>query len=272
MRIDLNADLGESYGAWSMGDDASLLDLVTSANIATGFHAGDPATLLRTVRLAADQGVSIGAHLGYRDRDGFGRRFIDIDPSELHAETVYQLGAIEAACRVNRTTLNYVKPHGALYHAITTNRGQAEAVVSAVAAFSPKLPLLGLPDTVATDLAQDYGLPTRVEAFADRGYTAQGGLVPRGEPGALLHDPDEVAARVVSLVRTGSVATADGTEVELPADSICVHGDSPNAVAMATAIRQALVAAGIELRAFVDPPASDHHRGRAASTSEAVPD
>lgn len=272
MRIDLNADLGESYGAWKMGADASLLDVVTSANIATGFHAGDPLTLLRTIGLAASRGVSIGAHLGYRDRDGFGRRFIDVDPDELHAETVYQLGAVRAACRLNGTTLNYVKPHGALYHAITVNRPQAEALVSAIFAFDPGLPLLGLPNTIATELARERGLPTRVEAFADRAYAADGTLIPRGQPGAVLRDPDEVAERVVRLVSTGNVLAADGSSVPVRADSICVHGDSPNAVAMATAIRQALVAAGIELRAFVNPPPSHHHRGRADSTSEAVPD
>ncbi len=250
MRIDLNADLGESYGAWSMGDDAALLDVVTSANIACGFHAGDPLTMARTVSLAAERGVSIGAHIGYRDRDGFGRRFIDVDPAELQAEIVYQLGALAGVCRAARTTMNYVKPHGALYHAITNHRAQAEAVVTAITLFDPSLALLGLPGTLATRLAADAGLRTVVEALADRAYAPDGSLVPRGRPGAVLHDPDAVAARMVQLVTTGTVEAAEGTPVCVAADSLCVHGDSPDAVAMARAVRAALEAAGVDLAAF----------------------
>ncbi len=250
MRIDLNADLGESYGAWSMGDDEALLAVVTSASIACGFHAGDPLTMARTVASAAARGVAVGAHISYRDRHGFGRRFIDVAPDELRAEVVYQLGALAGACRAAGTRLRYVKPHGALYHAITTNAGQAAAVVSALASFDPGLPLLGLPDTIATRLAAAAGLTTVSEAFADRAYTATGGLVPRDQPGAVLHDPAAVAARVVDLVTTGTVATADGGRVAVRAESVCVHGDSPNAVAMAVAVRSALLAAGVEPEPF----------------------
>jgi UPF0271 protein len=250
VRIDLNADLGESYGAWSMGDDAALLGIVTSANIACGFHAGDPLTMARTVAAAAERGVRIGAHIGYRDRDGFGRRFIDLDPAELRAETVYQLGALAGACRAAGTTLNYVKPHGALYHAITTTPAQAQAVVSAIVAFDDSLPLLGLPDTVATRLAAAAGLRTVVEAFADRAYAVDGSLVPRGEPGAVLHDPQVVASRMVALVTTGRVEASNGSPVTVSADSLCVHGDSPNAVELARAVREALEAAGVDLRPF----------------------
>ncbi|MGC3995723.1 MAG: 5-oxoprolinase subunit PxpA [Propionicimonas sp.] len=248
--MDLNADLGESYGAWSMGDDAALLEVVTSANIACGFHAGDPLTMARTVALAAERGVVVGAHVGYRDRDGFGRRFIDVDPEELRAETVYQLGALAGACRAAGTTLNYVKPHGALYHAIATHAGQAQAVVSAIISFDPSLALLGLPDTIATRLAREAGLRTVAEAFADRAYAADGGLVPRGVPGAVLHDPAQVASRIVGLVTTGTIEAVDGTRVAVAADSVCVHGDSPGAVDMARAVRAALEQAGVELRPF----------------------
>ncbi|WP_415154246.1 LamB/YcsF family protein [Propionicimonas sp.] len=248
--MDLNADLGESSGARSVGDDAALLDVVTSANIACGFHAGDPLTMARTVALAAERGVVVGAHVGYRDRDGFGRRFIDVEPEELRAETVYQLGALAGACRAAGTTLNYVKPHGALYHAITTRPDQAEAVVSAIVAFDPTLTLLGLPDTLASRLARAAGLRTAVEAFADRAYTAAGGLAPRGEPGAVLHDPAEVASRILRLATTGTIGAVDGSRVAVPADSVCVHGDTPGAVEMARAVRAALEQAGVELRPF----------------------
>lgn len=255
VRIDLNADLGESHGAWSMGDDTAMLDVVTSASIACGFHAGDPLTMARTVAAAAERGVTIGAHISYRDRDGFGRRFIDVDPAELRAETVYQLGALAGACRAAGTRLAYVKPHGALYHAITGNEGQALAVVSAITAFDPDLVLLGLPDTLATRLAAEVGLATVVEAFADRAYTADGALVPRGRPGAVLHDPNAVAERMVGLVTTGLVTAIDTTPVAVRADSLCVHGDTPNSVAMARAVRSALEAAGAELAPFASLPA-----------------
>lgn len=242
MQIDLNADLGESCG-----DDAAMLAVVTSANIACGFHAGDPLELARTIALAVERGVTVGAHISYRDRENFGRRFLDVPAAQLHAETVYQLGAVAGACRVAGARLAYVKPHGALYHAITVDAGQAGAVVSAIAAFDPSLALLGLPDTLASRLAAGAGLRTVSEAFADRAYTASGGLVPRGEPGAVLHDPDVVAARMVELATTGSVEAVDGSRVRVAAESICVHGDSPNAVAMAVAVRSALEAAGVEL-------------------------
>lgn len=250
MRIDLNADVGESYGAWSMGDDEAMLDIVTSANIACGFHAGDRLTMARTVTMAAKRGVAVGAHVSYRDRDGFGRRFIDVDPAELRTEILYQLGAIAAACRSAGTRLAYVKPRGQLYHAITTNAGQAEAVVSAIAAFDSGLPLLGLPDTLATRLATEAGLTTVVEAFADRAYTADGNLVPRSRPGAVLHGRDDVAARMLELATTGTLESINGGRVAVAAESICVHGDSPNAAAMARAVRMALEAAEIELAPF----------------------
>ncbi len=249
MRIDLNADLGEAGEGWS-NDDAAMLDVVTSANIACGFHAGDALTMARTVELAAERHVRVGAHLSYLDREGFGRRFVDVEPEVLRAQAVYQLGALAAACRVAGARLAYVKPHGALYHAIATDPGQAAAIVGAITAFDPTLALLGLPDTVATRLADEAGLRTVTEAFADRAYLPDGSLVPRDRAGAVLHDPETVAARMVDLVTTGSVEAVDGTRVAVAAESICVHGDSPNAVSMTRAVRAALVAAGVELGPF----------------------
>ena len=245
MRIDLNADLGEGCG-----DDAALLEVVTSANVACGFHAGDPYGIATTVALAAARGVVVGAHIGYRDPAEFGRRFVDVDPVVLRAETVYQLGALDGTCRAVGTRLAYVKPHGALYHALSTHPGQAEAVVSAIAAFDRSLPLLGLPGTLVARLARRAGLRTVTEAFADRAYTPSGTLVPRDEPGAVLHDAALVAARMVALATTGRVAAVDGTPVAVTVESVCVHGDSPGAVTMARAVRAGLENAGIELAPF----------------------
>lgn len=247
--IDLNADLGESFGSWRMGDDEALLQVVTSASIACGFHAGDPPTMVRTVALAAEHEVSVGAHVGYRDLAGFGRRFLDVDPAVLGAEVTYQLAALAGICRVAGTRLAYVKPHGALYHAIGRHRGQAEAVVAAMAAFDPALVLLGPSGSLALDLAAEAGLPTACEAFADRGYAPDGSLLPRGSEGAVLSDPDDVARRVVRLVTTGYVSSSQGL-VPVRADSVCVHGDTPGAVAMARAVRAALESAGVEVGAF----------------------
>lgn len=250
MRMDLNADLGESFGAWSMGDDAAMLDVVSSANIACGFHAGDPLTMRHTVALAAERGVRIGAHVSYRDRVGFGRRFIDVAPAELAAEILYQVGALEAVCRAAGTRVAYVKPHGALYNTVVHHQAQAAAVVSAILDYDPSLPLMGLPGGLAERLAARAGLPTIAEAFADRGYTASGTLVPRGEPGAVLDDPAEVAARMVALVTTGMVTASDGSRVRIDAQSICVHGDTPGAVALARAVRRALADAGVTVAPF----------------------
>lgn len=248
MRIDLNADLGESFGAWRMGDDAALLEIVTSANVACGFHAGDPRTMLATVARAAEAGVVIGAHVSYRDLAGFGRRFIDVGPDDLRADVVYQLGALAGACLVAGTTIGYVKPHGALYHAIVHHEAQARAVVAAIHDFDPSLVLLGLPGR-ALELAAEAGLETAIEAFADRVYRPDGSLVPRGEPGAVLTDPDQIADRVAQLVATGQLPTTGGLWA-VQADSICVHGDTPGAVAIARRVRECLEAAGVELAGF----------------------
>ena len=250
MRIDLNADLGESWGGRLLGDDETLLQVVTSANIACGFHAGDAVTMGHTAALAAERGVAIGAHVSYRDRDTFGRTFIDVEPAVLRLDVLEQLEALAQACAAAGTRVAYVKPHGALYHAICGLRGQAGAVVDAISSFDASLPILGLPDTVATRLAADAGLRTVVEAFADRAYTGDGRLVPRTKDGAVLHDPELVAQRMLELVTTGAVEAADGTRVAVAAESICVHGDSPGAVAMARAVRTRLRAAGVILGPF----------------------
>jgi UPF0271 protein len=249
--VDLNADLAESYGRWELGDDLAMLEVVTSANVACGFHAGDPTTLLRVCRAAAAAGVRVGAQVGYHDLAGFGRRFIDIDPADLTAEIVYQVGALDALARAAGTSVGYVKPHGALYNAVVSHERQAAAVVEAVCLVDPTLPLVGLPHAVSLRLAEAAGVPTVTEAFADRAYRPDGTLVPRSEPGAVLHDPEVVAARVVELVLEGSLTAVDGSRVEVQADSVCVHGDSPGAVAMATAVRRALESAGVDVRPFV---------------------
>ncbi len=249
-RIDLNSDLGEGFGTWRLGDDAAMLDVVSSANIACGFHAGDPRALLATCEQAAARGVAIGAQVGYRDLPGFGRRFIDYDPADLTADVLYQIAALDGLARVAGGRVRYVKPHGALYHAVVHHERQAAAVVEAVRRYDPALPLLHLPGTVLARLAAGAGLATRVEAFADRGYTPAGTLVPRGEPGALLHDPDEVARRMVRLVTTGELTAVDGTVITVPAESICVHGDTPGAVVMARAVADALTAAGAGIAPF----------------------
>ncbi len=249
--LDLNADLGESFGRWVLGDDEAMLEVVTSANIACGFHAGDPLTLHRTVAAAARRGVVIGAQVGYRDLAGFGRRFLDMAPDELTADVIYQLGALDGLARSVGSAVRYLKPHGALYNTIVTHEGQAAAVVSAVLAYDPGLPVVGLPGSAFLVLAADAGLRCVREAFADRAYTAAGTLVPRREPGAVLSDPVAVADRMVALVTTGSVEAITGEAVPVAADSVCVHGDSAGAVDMARAVRAALEAAGIQLRPFV---------------------
>ena len=248
--IDLNADLGESYGRWELGDDSALLELVSSANVACGFHAGDPSVLLRTCEQAAQRGVVVGAQVSYNDLAGFGRRFIDMHPDDLMADVIYQIGAIQGLCAAAGTSVRYVKPHGALYNAVVHHEAQAVAVVEAVRRTNPTLPVLGLPGSILLEAAASVGLQAVSEAFADRGYTAEGTLVPRSEEGALLHYPDEVAARVVGLVTTGRLTAADGTEIEVSAESVCVHGDSPGAVAMATAVRSALARAGVYVTPF----------------------
>ena len=249
--IDLNSDLGEGFGQWTLGDDDALLSLVTSANVACGFHAGDPQTMRRVCARAAERGVVVGAQVGYRDLPGFGRRFLDVEPAELTDDVLFQIGALEAFARVAGTQVAYVKPHGALYHAIGTHEPQAAAVVDAVLRYDPTLPVLGLPGSAWLRRAAAAGLRTVAEAFADRAYTPAGTLVPRREPGAVLHDVQEVADRCVRMAVSGEVVAVDGVSVvEVAAASLCVHGDSPGALAMARAVRAALADAGVVVEPF----------------------
>lgn len=248
--VDLNSDLGESFGRWVLGDDAALLEVVTSANIACGFHAGDPSTLRRTCEQAAARGVVIGAQVAYPDLAGFGRRFVDMAAGELTDAVLYQIGALDGLARVAGARVAYVKPHGALYNTVVVHEVQAAAVVRAVAEYDAGLAVLGLPGSVVLRLAQETGLRTVAEAFADRAYTPEGTLVPRSRPGAVLHDPQAVAERVVRLVTAGEVLAVDGSVVRVRADSVCVHGDSPDAVAMARAVRAALERADVQLQGF----------------------
>lgn len=247
--IDLNSDLGESFGHWRLGDDEAMFALVTSANVACGFHAGDAATMRRSVELAVHHGVALGAHPGYRDLAGFGRRSLDASPAELADELLYQLGALDGLARAQGTRVRYVKAHGALYHRLGADPAAAETFAAALAAYDPTLPLLGAPDSELERAARTAGLRFAREAFADRGYAPDGTLLPRGAAGAVLTDPAEVARRAVELATTGGLAV-DGGAVELAPDSICLHGDTPGAVELARRVREALAAAGVELRAF----------------------
>jgi UPF0271 protein len=252
--VDLNSDLGEGFGAWTLGDDEALLDIVTSANIACGFHAGDPSIMRRACAGAVARGVAIGAQVGYRDLAGFGRRAIAVDPAELTDEVLYQLGALDGLARVEGGRVAYLKPHGALYNTIVTDDAQAAAVVEAVRRYDPTLPVLGLPGSAFLRLAVAAGLTAVPEAFADRAYTAAGHLVSRRTPGSVLHDPDAIAGRSVRMVTEGTVEAVSGEWVPIQARSLCVHGDTPGAVAIARRVRESLLAAGIAIRPFAIRP------------------
>jgi 5-oxoprolinase (ATP-hydrolysing) subunit A len=250
MRIDLNADLGESFGRWRLGDDEAMLDVVTSANVACGFHAGDPTTLKRACAEAAARGVVIGAQVGYRDLAGFGRRYMDVAPEDLEADVLYQLGALDAMARAGGGRVRYVKPHGALYNTAVTDESQADAVATAVAAYDRTLAVLGLPGSALLAHARGLGLRTVAEAFADRTYTSAGHLLDRRREGAVLTDPGRIAERAVEMVTNGSVTSVEGTTVAVHAESLCVHGDTPGAVEIARAVRTALTDAGVRIEAF----------------------
>ncbi|GAC1648529.1 MAG: 5-oxoprolinase subunit PxpA [Mycobacterium sp.] len=226
-------------------------DMVNSANVACGFHAGDPALLLRTCRAATERGVRIGAQVSYRDLAGFGRRFIDVRPAELTAEIIYQIGALQALAGAAGSRVSYVKPHGALYNTIVNNHDQARAVAVAVHTVDPSLPVLGLSGSGFFAEAQDLGLRTVPEAFADRAYRSDGQLLSRRERNAVLHDVAEIADRVASMVNAGRVAAVDGSTIPITVESICVHGDSPGAVQIANAVRHRLVADDVKLKAFI---------------------
>ncbi|MFE7546204.1 LamB/YcsF family protein [Streptomyces platensis] len=249
--IDLNADLGEGFGRWQLTDDEALLSVVTSANVACGFHAGDPATMRRVCELAAERGVVIGAQVSYRDLAGFGRRAMDVPPDELAAEITYQIGALEVFARAAGARVGYVKPHGALYNRCVHDDEQARAVVDGIRAVGGGLPVLGLPGSRLHEAAARAQLPVIGEAFADRAYTPEGTLVPRREPGAVIHDPDEVVKRALGMARDRAVTARDGRRVAVTARSLCLHGDTPGAADLAWRVRSELTAAGVHVRSFV---------------------
>lgn len=246
--IDLNSDVGESFGRWTLGDDAAVMESVSSINVACGFHAGDPLVMRQTCATAVERGVTVGAHPAYRDLAGFGRRFMEVAPKELTADLVYQIGALQAVARAAGTEVKYVKPHGALYNAIVKHEAQAEAVVEAVADVDPTLPILTLPGSAVLRAAEKRGVPTAVEAFADRAYNPDGSLVSRSQPGAVLEEA--AIADHVKRIADGEIKAVDGSLIKVAANSICVHGDSPGAVAMAADVRRTLEDSGITVRSF----------------------
>lgn len=249
--IDLNADLGETTAGNPVADDAAMIQLVSSANVACGFHAGDPHDIARTVEAAAERGVTVGAHVGYRDSAGFGRRFMEYAPNELADEVLYQIGALEALARKHGTAIRYVKPHGALYNAIVHHEEQSQAVIDGIRAFGGDLAVMLLPGGIAVHHAEKAGLRVISEAFADRNYNPDGTLVSRKDPNAVITDPEVVAARVLQLADSGTITAIDGTVLNVNATSVCVHGDSPGSVAMTQSIVDRLRNEGIEIRSVL---------------------
>jgi UPF0271 protein len=248
--VDLNADLGEGFGVWSLTDDDALLAVVTSANVACGFHAGDPPTMRRAAAAAVERGVTIGAQVSYRDLAGFGRRYLDVAPDVLRDEILYQYGALSAMAEAAGGTVAYVKAHGALYNRAVHDEAHAGAVVAAVTAVAPGSPVLCLAGSALHRLAAAAGLRPVAEAYPDRAYEPDGTLVDRRRPDALVTGAERIAARAVAMVTSGTLDARDGTAVPVAPESLCLHGDSPGAVASALAVRDALAAAGVALRPF----------------------
>ena len=250
MRIDLNADLGESFGAWTMGQDAQLMPLITSANVACGFHAGDAGTMRKTIRLARAHGVAVGAHPGFPDLVGFGRRDMRLSPQEVEDLVLYQIGALAAIAHSEGVRLQHVKAHGALYTRACRDEDLAEAIAKAVVAFDPPLVLFGLPGSALLQAGLDAGLPVAAEAFADRAYHADGSLAPRSEPGSVIHEVDTVVARAIRMTCEETVVTTDGAVIRFEADTLCLHGDTPGAAVLAAAVRRGLLDAGVTVAAL----------------------
>lgn len=266
--FDMNADLGESYGAWNLGDDAALLDVITSANVACGFHAGDPRTLLRTVTDAVARGVVIGAQVSFPDLVGFGRRDMDATPEEITADVLYQIGALDGLARAAGGRVAYVKPHGALYNRIARDAVAAGGVVEAVRRYDASLPLMLLAGSVGLRVAAEAGLTAVPECFADRAYTPEGQLVSRRAAGAVIHDPATVVERVVRMATECTVVAVDGTVVPIDARSVCVHGDTPGAADIARRVREGLDAAGVSVGPFV--PAGSVNPANPANPADTV--
>lgn len=253
LSIDLNSDLGEGFGPWSMGDDATMLTLVTSANIACGGHASDPETMFQTLVAARENGVVVGAHPGYNDREGFGRRVIPMAPPEVARLVVAQIGALQAMARLAGTRVAYVKPHGALANLSARDRTVADAIIDGISRLDPAMAVLAISGTQTEHAARARALPVFSEVFADRGYLSSGQLVPRGDEGAMIHDAEFASDRLLELLETGHMPVLDGAPIPLAAQSICVHGDSSGAVAMASRIRDRLTAQGVEIKGFLEP-------------------
>lgn len=254
--IDLNADLGEAFGPWPMGRDAELMAAVSSANIACGWHAGDPAVMALTVGLAMDAGIAVGAHPGYPDLTGFGRRSMAMGEDEVYGAVLYQVGALAAFVAARGARLSHVKPHGALYNDATAAPGTARGVARAVrdaAKLAPALTLVGLPGSELEKAAAELGLPYAREFFADRAYDNEGRLVPRGRPGAMIHDADLAVGRTLRALEEGVVTSVSGLEVPIRFETICLHGDAPEAAAFALRLRAALEAAGVRVRPLSEP-------------------
>lgn len=249
--IDLNADLGEGFGPWSMGDDAGMLSLVTSANLACGGHASDPETMFATLKLAAKHGVTVGAHPGYSDREGFGRRIIPMEPDQIGRMVAAQIGALMGIAALVPIPITYVKPHGALGNLAAADRGVADAIVAAVQHLSPNLALLAISGTELEHAARAANQPVFSEIFADRAYRSNGQLVPRSRPDAVIHDVDEASDRLLSFLETGLMPVLDGSPIPLVAHSVCVHGDNPSAVEMARTLKTRLTASGFVLAPFI---------------------
>jgi UPF0271 protein len=250
MRIDLNADVGESFGAYTIGEDAALMRWISSASVAAGFHAGDPSVLRRTIRLAAANGVAVGAHPGFPDLVGFGRREMNVSPDEAEHFVLYQIAAVAGVAAADGVKLQHVKPHGALFNMAVRNGPLAAAIARAVAAFDRSLMLFGLPGSELLNAGRTAGLRVAAEVFADRAYEPDGSLRSRAKPGAVIHDPSVVAARAVRMVKERIVEAVDGTMVPLEADTICVHGDTPGAAVLAAHLRTSLEAAGITVKSI----------------------
>lgn len=247
MRIDLNSDLGEAFGPWPMGQDAQLMPIISSANVACGFHAGDPGTMRATVRLARAHGVAVGVHPGLPDLVGFGRREMQVRPQEVEDLVLYQIGALAAVARSEGVRLQHVKAHGALYNMACRDEALAEAIARAVVAFDPTLVLFGLPGSALLQAGLDAGLPVAAEAFADRAYLPDGSLAPRSQPGSVIHDLDSVVDRAVTMVTEQTVVATDGASIRFEADTLCLHGDTPGAATLAAAIRRGLEDAGVTI-------------------------
>jgi UPF0271 protein len=249
MRIDINCDMGESFGAYRMGDDEQVIRHITSANIACGFHAGDPGVMARTVKLARDHGVSVGAHPGYPDLVGFGRRNIETGPGQIKHDILYQMGALSAFTRAAGVPLGHIKPHGALYNLAARDERTAEEVIDAVLLFDPGLILFALAGSLLAKMAASRGLRVVQEVFPDRAYLKSGQLAPRGMAGAVIHDLDAVQSRLLNLLSTGRMECIDGAEIPLVADTLCIHGDTPGASRMAASIRRILEENGHQVMA-----------------------